>query len=272
MNQKASQDDADSLGPRRSAAARIARCGWIAACALCLPVAPAVHGAGDAPAGMPFAGGVLPVLETTLAAELTRRVATAERWEVQVTASEDELLAGQVRRGEVRGVRVRTRDGLVIAAVSLTLDNVRLEAGGDIREVERNLLIARLDENDLEKYLRERARGEARGVRVRFRDGRIVVNARTKFAGFRVPARVIGRPVVRDGTICFDADRALVAKLKVPDRYVRRLEQRLNPVVDLRDLDPSARVTWSGIEGEQLVAHAEFRLPPRQVVAEDAAR
>ncbi len=211
---------------------------------------------------------LIPALETTLALELPKRVAEAEKWEVKISREGNNLLAGKIGHLEVRGVNVRTRDGMVLPEVALSIDNLKLDLRNKtISEVGESRLVGRLDGPAVTRFARRHAGKKLQDLQVQVRDGALAVIGLVDVKGFGIPVQVVGRPEVNGTGIDFRAEALSVAELKLPKEVVRILERQINPVVDLRGLKIPARITKVTVAEQYLVAEAtlDFQGAPPQL-------
>src|SRR5438552_14935804 len=85
-------------------------------------------------------------LEDSLARELSKSIGPADRWEVKLARTGNQLLEGRFSRLDIHGVNIRTPAGLVVSDVALTLENVKMDLqSGFIEDVGNGLFTGRLD-------------------------------------------------------------------------------------------------------------------------------
>ena len=201
-------------------------------------------------------GASLRLVESILEKELPRHVGPAQRYEVRLGRSGNDLRRGFLSQVDVTGFDVRTDDGLVIPKMEMKLEGVRVGLGSRTLEgVGKSLFSASLGEEAVSSFVTRRAGVNVRDVRVGFRSGEIQVKGTPEVLGFGLPSEVRGKPVVTRGdTIDFRAGRVSVLGLGLPRIAVDRLEDRINPVVDLSGLKLPVRITEIRVVGDRLVA------------------
>jgi hypothetical protein len=200
-------------------------------------------------------------LQKLLADEFARRVATADRWEVKLSPAGSDLAAGKISGIQVRGINVRTPDGLLIPEVTLSVQNLQVSLeNGSFTASAGSRFTARLGAEAVTHFLQQRGAEDFKDIRVALRDGRMEVSATAEKFRVAVPLEVIGAPRLRRNAVDFQADRVSVARLRLPRVVVRELERRVNPVVDLRSLKIPVELKRVSIDGDQLFVEASLDL------------
>jgi len=176
-----------------------------------------------------------------------RRLATllgpAERYRVRILDTTDaELVTGRARRVEVRARRVYARSELLIESLLLTLDDLRYEGGDpDLVSVRRSDLQVEVTEDALNSYLR--ASHARYDPVVHFRADEVEVTVTYPFLGTPTVIHATGRFVIREGRqLLFDADKADVSFINQPGFGEKFVEDRINPLFDLRRIEFPARM------------------------------
>lgn len=189
----------------------------------------------------------------------------------RVTVDNVRLGAGTADRIQIEGRRVARENAPVIERLSVDLRGVRYDRGTKrLTGAESARATLRLVPADLAAYL-DRQRGMSRArLTLRPPDG-VTLRTQGEFEGFRLPvdAEVRGRLVARDGTVSLDVERVSAAGFGLGGALARRLDERINPVLDLTDEDLALRVTAVRIQPDTLVLDATgdlagLRLPRRQ--------
>jgi len=204
-------------------------------------------------------------VERGIARELTTRIGPAERYEVRVSRSGGNLVAGRIPWVEVRGIKVRAANVLTVEEVKVRLDGVRFDREKRaITEVEDSRFTASLTPEALTEYIRRR-KPDLRDVRLRIERGTVIVDATPTFLGVGIPISVEGQPRVRGDTrLDFDAGRVAVLRLGLPELAVRRLEEIINPIVDVEELKLPIRLSGVGIASDHVLVTGvtTFSAPP----------
>jgi hypothetical protein len=200
--------------------------------------------------------------------ELPGLIAPADRWEVDLEGLAADELSGRLERVAVRGRNVRLRDGLVIAEVALALRGLKVDVqAGSIEEIQSIAFAGRIGADAINRLAEGRGGDRIDNLRVDFRKDRMEVRgvARTDPFGLRLNVAVSGKPRQRENRVDLVLDEASVARLRVPRRFLRSFERRMNPVLDLGTLSVPARLTRIAIEDRHLVAEAILEVPPAAV-------
>lgn len=178
---------------------------------------------------------------------MEKRLATllgpAERYRVRILDTTDaELVTGRARRVEVRARRVYARNDLLIDSLFLTLDDLRYEGGDpDLVSVRRSDLQVEVTEEALNSYLRA-SQARYHPV-VHFEADQVEVTVTYPFLGKPTVIRATGRFLIREGRqLLFDAEKADVSFLNQPGFGEKFVEDRVNPLFDLRRIEFPARL------------------------------
>lgn len=226
------------------------------------PPAPAAQASTPIPLGdLLLTGDIYPALEGHLARELGKSVGPADRWEVRLSRTGNDLPNGRISRVDLNGTNVRTPEGLVVGGVTITIDDLKMNLeSGYIEDIGGASFMGRLHEEDVERFARSQEDGPLRNLRVQFHGNRIRVSGTTKVIGIGVRVQVAGRPRLRDNTVVFDAERVNVASFRMPNSVERKLERKINPLADFARLSLPARLTSIEIADDELVARGSLVL------------
>jgi hypothetical protein len=196
-------------------------------------------------------GGTNPfrAVERAIERELPGRIGPAERYEARVSRSGANLVSGRIPWVEIRGVNLRTADGLQINDLRVRLEGVEFDRGSrSISAVAGSRFTAGIGAEAVTAFVRRRG-PRLRDARVRFQGDGVVVNVAPAVLGIGVPVEIEGRPALRDAErIDFDASRVAVLRIGLPEIAIRRLEEAINPIVDFRGLKLPIRVTDVRVE------------------------
>ncbi len=123
----------------------------------------------------------------------------------------------------------------------------------------------------MRRFVRQRSPA-LRDVQVRFIKGAVQVNASPALLGLGVPVEVTGQPRLRGGrAIDFDASRVAVLRLGLPEFAVTRIEERINPLVDLTGMPFPVQLTDVRLEGDRVVVAGDASLNPADLQSEAGA-
>lgn len=210
---------------------------------------------------LPLNEAFFPFLEGVLVTELNKRVAEAEKWEVRLSRTGNDLKVGRIAQIDVKGLNIRLRDGLAIDEASLMIKNMKFDLKEQaILEVGDSLFTGKIQADAVRRFALKHAKDKVQNLEIVFRDGQMEVWGEVDPGGigFALPVKVRGVPVLHDNVIDFDADEVSVATLKLPKSLVRVLEKQVNPIADLKGLKIPAKITKVAIEGARLVAEAKL--------------
>jgi hypothetical protein len=203
-------------------------------------------------------------VERAVEQEMAQRIGPAERYRARVSRSGANLVAGRIPWIEIEGRNVRLEEGLTLAELHVRLDAVRFDRGSrTMTGMERGAFAAAFAPEALTAAIRQRG-PQLRDVRVRLRNDQVVVDATPALLGIGVPVQVEGRPVLRDATrIDFDVSRLAVLRLGLPAFALRRLEEGINPIVDLAAMPLPVRAAEVRVAGDRLRVAGEVTMAPQ---------
>jgi hypothetical protein len=195
-------------------------------------------------------------VETEIEAALPAALGPADRYDAEVEGLA--LRDGSAETVRVVGERVARQDAPVIDRLDVELRGVTFDRSERrLTRVDGARATARLLPADLAAYL-----GTQRGIAdadVRFEaPDRATIGVRGEFEGLRVPvgAEVRGRLAASDGRVHLGVESVRAAGIGLGGPIARRVEQEINPVVDLTDEDLALRVTDVRVEDGALVVEA----------------
>jgi hypothetical protein len=202
-------------------------------------------------------------VERSIEAELPRLIGPADRYQVAVSRSGSNLVAGRIPWIEIHGRNVRAIEGLTMDELEVRLEGVRFDRGDrTVEEIARSRFAARIGAASVTRFVRQRS-PSLRDVRIRFARGNVQVNASPALLGMGVPVEVTGQPRLRGGkAIDFDASRIAVVRLGLPEFAVARIEERINPLVDLTGMPFPIQLTDVLLEGDRVVVAGNALLNP----------
>jgi hypothetical protein len=213
-------------------------------------------------------GGASPfrAVERSIQEKLPGLVGPADRYDVSVSRSGGNLIAGRIAWVNIHGRNVRAIEGLNLDDLDVRLEEVRFSrASRTVQEIGRTQFEARLSAASITRFLRQRS-PNLRDVQVAFAGEVVRVRAARSVLGVGVPFEVEGRPVLRGPTtIDFSASRVAVLRLGVPEFAVRRLEERINPLVDLTKMPLPLRLSSVRVEGDRALISGTALLDPARL-------
>lgn len=200
--------------------------------------------------------------EALLAQELEQRVGPADNWDISIPpAPLADLRAGKLPPVTARAVNVRLPGGEVIAELELQMTGLEVDTeraalvrAGDVT------LTAEMQPEDLARTIDLWAGKKLRRVRIRLRNEKVLIRAQIRALGTWLTFRKRGHPEIRDNAVYVTTQRVQIAGLTVPIRFVRRLERRINPILDPEELRVPVRILVFGPVGETLVARLEVEV------------
>jgi hypothetical protein len=200
-------------------------------------------------------------VEFILERELARRLGGADRWEIAVTASQEEREQGRLPKIEVRGWNLRLPDGQVLAEVELTAEKVALDlrhetltASADVR------LTARLRPEDLARFIERKAGGKVRDVRLAIRGDQLDERFSVHAGPFRLRVHRVAMSYVDGNTVSTRARRVTVDGIRLTKGWLRRIERHVNPILDGSKLPVPVQFEEVGIRDGLLEARVRLDL------------
>jgi hypothetical protein len=195
-------------------------------------------------------------VETEIEAALPAALGPADRYDAEVEGLA--LRDGSAETVRVVGERVARQDAPVIDRLDVELRGVTFDRSERrLTRVDEARATARLLPADLAAYL-----GAQRGIAdadVRFEaPDRTTIGVRGEFEGLRVPvgAEVRGRLAASGGRVHLGVESVRAAGIGLGGTIARRVEQEINPVVDLTDEELALRVTDVRVADGALVVEA----------------
>ena len=139
-------------------------------------------------------------------------------------------------RVDVRGDRVAREDAPVVDRLDATLWGVAFDRGERrLSRVDSARAVARLLPGDLEDYLAA-ARGLTEPRVTLSPPDRLSLRFRGEFEGVRLPgAEIVGRLRAEGGGVRMEVESVRAAGIGLGAGVARRVEDRINPVLDLTD-------------------------------------
>ncbi len=195
-------------------------------------------------------------VEAEIEAALPAALGPAARYDAEVEG----LSLGDASAETVRvvGERVARADAPVIDRLDVELRGVTFDRSERrLTRVDAARATARLLPADLAAYLGTQ-RGIADADLALAAPDRATVRVRGEFEGLRVPlgAEVRGRLAATDGRVRLGVESVRAAGIGLGGAIARRVEQEINPVVDLTDEKLALRVTGVRVESGALVVEA----------------
>lgn len=167
----------------------------------------------------------------------------ADRYAVRIVGTRDaELVRGQARRVEVEGDRIRARGQMLVDSLRLSIHDLRYTGGEPYPvSIGRSDLAVEFTDQALNDYL---AVYQPRyQPSVRFEPDRVHVRMVYGFLGKPTPISAVGRFQVEDGVrLHFEAEKVDLSFINQPGFGERFVEERVNPLLDMTEIDFPARL------------------------------
>jgi hypothetical protein len=239
------------------------------AASVALAVAPGTTRAQnrDSLGGLLGGSDVLRIAEGILEKELPKRVAPARDYRVHLGQAGTNLATGLLGSAEVTALDVRAGEGLVIPRINLRLQDVKVDiANRSLERIGKAFLSATLDDEAVTKYIKRAGSGDIQNLKVAFRGNTVFVSGAPQVNGIRLPSQVEGKPVLRGHRhVDFQAKRASVFGISLPESALNELEKKINPVVDLSGLKLPVRITKVAVKNSRLVIDARGELDEKDL-------
>jgi len=172
-------------------------------------------------------------IELIVEGELSRRLAKADRWEVTVTATQEDREAGLLPKIEVRGWNLRLPDGQVLAELELTAENVGLDLQqGMLTSCGEVHALFRLGPDDLASFVEKKAKGKLRHVRFAIRGDQLDERFSVHAGSFWLKVHRVAMSHPDGNTISTHARKVTVAGIRIPRHVLRHVERKINPIFD----------------------------------------
>jgi hypothetical protein len=241
----------------------------VAGFALFLSLALVPAGAGsvragrqDSPAATPPAPETrsLPLLESILNQELGKRFGPAAKWDILVTATDEQRMAGHLPKIEIRGNNLKLPDGLVISLVQITLAGVDVDIqNGVLQRSGEATLLLRIRPDDMAQMIEKKSKGKLRGVRIDADSGKFRTRGKVRVAFFSIPLIRLSHPEIRGNAVYAHTYSMKVMGLNAT-KQLRKMEAKINPVVDLDELAQPLQLKKLGAEDGDLVLEVSLDL------------
>jgi hypothetical protein len=217
--------------------------------------------------GLLGGGDVLRLAEGILERELPNRIAPAREYKVHLGKAGTNLASGLLGSAEVTALDVKAGEGLLIPRINLRLQDVKVDiANRSLERIGKAFLSATLDEQAVTKYIRRSGAGDIQNLKISFRGSSVFISGAPQVNGIRLPSQVEGKPVLRGHRhVDFEAKRASVFGISLPESAVNSLEKKINPVVDLSGLKLPVRITKVAVKGSRLVIDARGELDEKDL-------
>jgi LmeA-like phospholipid-binding len=213
-------------------------------------------------------GGTNPFrsVERSIREQLPQLIGPADRYEVTVSRSSGSLIAGRIPWINIHSRNVRAIEGLTLDELDVRLEGVRFSrASRAVQEIGMTRFDARVSAPSVVRFIHHRS-PNLRDVQVAFTGQGVRVHATPSLVGIGVPLEVEGRPSLRgSAAIDFSASRVAVLRLGLPEFAVRRLEERINPLVDLRTMPFPVHLTAVRVEDDRAVISGTATLDPARL-------
>lgn len=198
-------------------------------------------------------------LERELEKELTRVVGPARDYQVESEGLR--FSAGTAESVTVTGLRVQPKKGPVLDRVVAEFHDVAYDRkAAKLSSVGHARAEVWLAEADAAAYLDELE--EVDGARVDFaKPDRVDLRGTAHVGPFSVPAEVQGRFVSDGSTLNLDVQQARASGIPVGAGMIEKMEEDLNPILDLSKLPVRLEITELRTEGDHLVLVAEGAYP-----------
>ena len=202
------------------------------------------------------------MLERALVHDLQEHVGAARRWVLNLNPHDISAPdADTIPEAVIRGINVRVPQGPVVSEIVLALRDLQFDpATHDLQGARQARMSVTLRAAELERIASAQNLGPVGRLRIHCHPGAIVVRAVARTHGFGIPVAVRGVPKVRGTQILFDVDRASVMNLRMPRRFIDRLEASVNPLADLATINVPARLDRISIGEDVLVAEGSLEM------------
>ena len=177
-------------------------------------------------------------IESGIRDRLPGIIGPAESYEVKASGKTTRMMSGQVSRLELRGKGVRPVGDLYVDDLIVRMRNTTFDVGkGELLSVEETTFEATLLEKSVTQYV-ARSHPELQDLKIEMADGKALVKVKSSILGLGAEAVLAGRLEIASGSkLNFVPDHMSVAGLPVPNALVGVVSRRINPALDLSNLE-----------------------------------
>ena len=200
-------------------------------------------------------------VERRIAARLNSEIGPAERYNVRIRDTRDpDLVREGARRVEVEGSRILAQGRFLVDRVRVTLDDLRYEGGDtDFLSIGHSELELEFGEAALNQYLQ--TYHSRYDPEIHLLQDRVSVRMVYKLLGTPTPLRATGRVVVKDGQkLLFEAESAEVPFIRDEEFARRFVQDRLNPILDLGNIDFPAQIESLVVSPGKIAARGSAKI------------
>jgi LmeA-like phospholipid-binding len=208
---------------------------------------------GPAPPGQAADSDQTQAITLVLESELVRRLAPADRWEITISASESDRAEGRLPKVDIHGFNLRLPDGQVMAELQVTAEDIRIDLRQSLLASTGKLTVmARFRPEELASFIERKAEGKLRHVRFALRGDQVDVRCSIHAGPLWLPMHCVGAAYVKGNAVYTWATRHTVAGISLPKSVRRRIERKIDPIVDGSTLPIPVRFERVGMAGDLL--------------------
>ncbi len=200
--------------------------------------------------------------EKAVAKYMVTFLGPAERYQVHIDKEGARLRGGYVAHMTIAGDEVRTASGFSMRRLDADLYGVRFNSKTrKLQSIERSAFTAFVTQAAANEYLGAHNRGIP-GLSVTFEPGTFVAHAAPQLLGVTIPVTLKGRAYAADGALInFETDQLAVSRLTIPLAAVRYVQDKVNPVFDVRELKLPAEVESVESGAGEMIMRGRVKLP-----------
>ncbi|MDH7481533.1 MAG: DUF2993 domain-containing protein [Armatimonadota bacterium] len=193
---------------------------------------------------------------------LPQYIGPAKKYSVKVLGPSEPMLRGKFEHLHIEGLEVQISENLMVDRLIVDMDKVEADPETrQIRSVAATVFTAEVAEKSINDYICA-ARPDIKGLTLDLQEGKLTVTARPSVLGIGVEFKVTGKPVIAGkDKINFVADSASLARLPIPALVVNKVLDRMNPVLDLGEMQFPVALTSIAIKNDAVIINgkAEFK-------------
>jgi DUF2993 family protein len=193
---------------------------------------------------------------------LAQRLGPAEKYDVHIRGTrETKLLRGRADRVDIEGRKIRAQGRFLVDSLRITLLDLRYGRGEPVT-IGNSELEVEFTDDALNQYLK--TYHNRHQPEVNFDPGRVGVRMVYEFLGSPVPVHATGRLVIQEGRqLVFDAESTDFGSCKTPEAGERFVEERVNPLLDLTEIDFEALLESVEVLEGRIRARGKAAVRPR---------
>jgi len=207
-------------------------------------------------------GIIRPKVEKGIRNALPGYIGPAKEYSVRAMGPSIRMLRGRINSLHIEGTDVLIAPNLTVCHLSVEMEEVQADTSSrKLKSVRQTTFEAQVEEGAVNYYLNASS-PDGDDIGIELEPGKLTVVARPAFHGVGAEIRISGKPHIRNGTeVHFVADSGSLARISVPAWIVNKLLEKVNPVLDLAEMQFPVSLTAVTIRKDRVVitGRADFK-------------